>query len=660
MKRLIISILLFAAFGISAFAQNKESDQVIMTIDGEKVYLSEFEKVYLKTNKNRKEKKSIDEYLDLFINYKLKVKEAKEIGMDTAKAFLHELDGYRRQLAAPYLANEEVIEKLVEEAYARLQYDIRASHILSKVGPEAVPEDTLKAYKKIMKAKKRILAGESFEKVALEVSDDPSAKAMPGRPEGNKGDLGYFTALNMVYPFETLVYETPVGEVAGPVRTDYGYHIVKVNDKQDALGMAKIAHIMTAAMHDSLKEDAKDRIYLAYEELENGASFGEVAKKYSADKRSADQNGELPWFSVNRMIPQYIEKIYHLDSGEYTKPFQTIFGWHIIMFIDRKPIPPFEEKREELLKQVKRDQRSNIAEENVIENLKKDYKFKLNKEAKAEFVDVLNDSIYLGKWNINKAKALDDILFTMGDTTIYQQDFAKYIFTHQNRIKNPTMQAVVDFLYGKFEKEVIKHYQDVNLEKNYPEFGKLMQEYKNGILLFNLTDKKVWSKAVEDSAGLVKFYEESGKKYMWPERLDASIFKAKSEKSYKKAKKLAMKMDKKNISQEEILSKTNTGEDSLSLHIVRHKYVEGQNPLIDKVPWKKGIYDVASDKENDVRTFIVVHQKLEPMEKTIAEAKGLITADYQNYLEKEWTQNLRKKYSVNIHEEVVEKLKEQW
>lgn len=666
MKKLLFKIftaVILLMISQSLLAQNN-SDSVLLVVGGEKVTKSEFLNIYNKNNTKSQtiDKKSLNEYLELYINFKLKVREAEELGLDTIDAFRRELAGYRTQLAKPYLVDKDVNEELLQEAYERMKYDIRAKHILINVGEYALPEDTLEAYNKIMKLRKRIMNGESFSKVAVEESDDQSARdreATKTHPyiKGNRGDLGYFTVFDMVYPFENGAYNTAVGEVSMPVRTDYGYHLIKVTDKKKAMGRVQVAHLylkvpQDADHEDSLKVEAKaDSLYKL---LVEGANFEELVMKNSDDKGSAIRGGVLPWFGVNRMVPEFIEAISALkDSGQISKPVLTNYGWHIIKLIDRKGIGSFEDVAGDLKQKIAKDARSNKGREVTIAQVKKKYNFKDYPVAKTEFYKVVNDSVFKGKWDVNNAKDLNKPMFVLGNKTYTQQEFAKYIDKKQKRRVIVDIQLYVDRMYKDFIEESCIDYKDSQLENEYPEFKALMGEYRDGILLFELTDEKVWSKAIKDTSGLEEFYKNNRDKYMWDEqRIDASLFTSKDEKAINQARKYALKAAKKGYTDKDILNMVN--KDTTLVKVERDKYVKGENKLFDNIPWEKGVKEIISD---DGYTLIVVNDILPPGPKTLDEARGLVTADYQNYLEKQWIDELKKKYEVVIYDDVLSTIK---
>ncbi len=351
MKRisLLLGILIFSLQ--LTFAQ--DNNAVLLTINGEKISKSEFINVFKKNNKSETfDQKALEEYLDLYINFKLKVKEAEEIGYDTIKSFIDELIGYRKQLSQPYLTDREANEMLIKEAYERMQWDIRASHLLIKIPTNASPKDTLEAFNKIMNIRKRILKGESFEKLAQELSDDPSARDMPATNEhpmmhGNKGDLGFFTVLDMVYPFENAAFATKVGDISMPIRTTFGYHLIKVVERKKAMGKALVSHILILTPKDSVNyNDAKEKqkIEELYNRILKGEKFEEMARLYSDDKATAVKNGILPWFGVNRMVPEFISIVGELkNKNDISKPFKTAYGWHILKLIDKKEVGTYDE-----------------------------------------------------------------------------------------------------------------------------------------------------------------------------------------------------------------------------------------------------------------------------------------------------------------------------
>ena len=655
------------AFVTGVFAQKdnivlKSDDPVLLTVGGEKVTKSEFLNVYNKNNlkKGVIDKKSLEEYLDLYINFKLKVKEAESLGQDTAASFISELAGYRKQLAQPYLTDKEVNENLLQEAYNRMQWDVRASHILVKVAISATPNDTLIAYNKIIGIRDRIIKGESFAKVAVEMSEDPSARGQnvsKNRPnvQGNEGDLGFFTALDLVYPFETAAYNTEVGKISMPVRTDFGYHLVMVTDKKPAMGKVQVAHILVTIPANSTAEDSakyKSKIYEIYNKIKADSSFEDMAKQYSDDKASAAKGGVIPWFGVNRMVPEFINAISRLNNkGDISVPIQTMYGWHIIKMIARKGIAPLDSIKPELKAKIAKDSRSSKSKESMVHKIKKEYNFREDINALTDFYKVVNDSISLGKWKIEMAKGLNKTMFSFGDKSYNQQDFAKYISTQPSSRNKEDSLAYVNKIYKKYVEESATDYEDNKLEAKYPEFKSLMKEYRDGILLFEHTDEKVWSKAVKDTVGLQSFYEKNKNNYMWDDRLDATIYTCANAKIAKTTHNLVKKGK---LINDDILKQINK-DSQLNLKIEQGKYLKKDNAIIDTISWAPGITNDII-KDNSV-IFVKVNNVIPKGPKTLIEARGLITADYQTYLEKAWISELKDKYPLVVNREVFETIK---
>jgi peptidyl-prolyl cis-trans isomerase SurA len=644
LSKLLSGVIFISA---SAFAQQKE--EVLLNVGGKDITKSEFETIYHKNNnKTAGDRKSIEEYLELFINFKLKVREAEAQGLDTTTAFKNELEGYRRQLAQPYLVDNEVNDKLLKEAYERMKTDVRASHILIKCDQNALPKDTLAAYNKTIATRDRILKGEAFDKVAMEVSEDPSAKE-------NAGDLGFFTVLQMVYPFESAAFSMKVGDVSMPVRTRFGYHILKTTDRRDAQGQIQVAHIMVKSPKTATSEDdakAKAKIDELYQQLKGGKDFADLAKEHSEDKGSAKKGGELPWFGTGRMVPEFEMAAFRLkNKGDYSEPVKTQYGWHIIKLIDQKPIPSYDEAKADLKARIQKDSRSQKSRESLIAKLKKEYKFKENPKAKEDIYKAVDTLLFSGRW-VAGNKKLDKTMFTIADQKHSQKEFAQYIETHQSARGKAEIQPIIDQMYNSFVEEKVLAYEENNLAKKYPEYKALLQEYRDGILLFDLMDKMVWSKAVKDTSGLKDFYEKNKQKFMWGERTDAAVYTAANE-AVAKQLRMMLTDKKKKYTDEEITTALNK-DSQLNIKIENGKFSKGDNEFVDQATAE----GLNKDIKKDGKVIIVdVKKKLPAEPKSLNEAKGLITAEYQNQLEKEWIQQLKAKYTVKVNQEVLNTVK---
>ncbi len=651
MNRRAILVLVIFCF-LFNLSYSSEKDTVLLTIDGKNITKSEFLRIYKKNNENAFDSKSIDEYLELFINFKLKVIEAENLGMDTTQDFIDEFEGYKEQLEEPYLLVREFDDSLLNEAYDRMQYDVKASHILIKIEESASPEDTLRAYNKAMEIRERIINGEDFEKVARATSDDPSVKR-------NGGDLGFFTVFTYPYSFESAAYNQEIGDISMPVKTRYGYHIVKTSDKREAKGSAKVAHIMVMVPYESPEDSiarARQRIEEIYKKLLEGEDFTELAKKYSDDKRSGRKGGEMRMFGVGKMVPEFEEASFALQNpGDISEIVQTAYGFHIIKLIEKQPIQNFKEVKEDLKKKINRDSRSANRETYFINSLKKEYNFEEFLEAKEDFYNYIDSTIYQKLKNYKIEVELNKVIFKFDTVEVLQSDFYKFMLNNVYRKPVVSIPELINSIYDRFVANTLKEYERSILPYKYPDFKYLLEEYHDGILLFELTDQMVWSKAVEDTVGLTEFYNKNKNNYMWPDRVLVSKFICNDKETADKVMGLLIKnQKKKKMSEEQILNKINS--DTTLLSIETRKFAKGQDQIIDSLKWEKSISNIIESDDK----FIIVQIKdmVKPEPKTLQESRGLVIADYQEYLEEKWIQELRKKYTIEINQEVLASIKD--
>ena len=646
MKRILFSLLLCSVY---LFVINA-NDDVLIKINDRKITSDEFLRIYNKNNNNNTiDNKSIKEYLDLFINFKLKVIEAEELGYDTMPVFINEFEKYRKQLVKPYLVDKEAQDNLIKELYERMKWEISASHILITIGRQASPEDTLIAYNKIMEIRQRILNGENFNEVARATSEDPSAKM-------NGGELGYFTAFSMVFPFENAAYNTKVGDISMPVRSSFGFHILKVEDKRPYRGEIKVAHIMKMVPNGSspdFKDSMKTEIFKIYDKIKAGEDFAELAKKYSDDKSTGAKGGELPWFSsTSRIIAEFVNACFTLkDNGDISEPFETQYGWHIVKKLDSRGLKSYDELKDEIAEKIKRDPNRNIlSEDKAVEKLKKEYNF-TEDLSKLEYLSgVVTDKVFSKKWNASACES-NETIFTLDTKNYTQKDLADYIEKTQSESSPYSIPIYVTEKYKSFVKQSVLDYEESRLDEKYPEYRYLVQEYHDGILLFNLTDEMVWSKAVKDTVGLHEFYMNHINDYMWNERVDATIYSSDNTDKIKALSKILKKSDKEKSEAVEMVC------DSTNLQCVNFEnglYEKGDNEMIDKIKWQKG---VSKPIKKDNQLYIVQIKNILPEQsKTFEEATGIITSDYQNYLDKQWISELKSKYTIEVNNDLLNKL----
>jgi peptidyl-prolyl cis-trans isomerase SurA len=637
MKKVGLSIML-AAFVLISSAQD------VLTIADDNISLKEFKNVFYKNNHNADISEDyLNEYMELFVKFKLKVREAQELGLDTITSYVNELDGYRKQLAKPYLKNEEFDENMLTEAYERISFDVNASHILIAVDEKATDDEVKVAEQKAITIKKDIIDGKlSFGDAAKLNSDDKSAVS-------NMGKLGFFTAFMMVYDFETAAYNTKIGEISNPVRTKYGFHLIKVNDKRKAVGQVKVAHIMfkTGLGADENKlNQANEKINKALQLLNKGEDFADVAERFSEDRSTAVKGGELPAFGVGKMVPEFENNAFELKSiGDISVPFRTEYGWHIIKLIAKEEMLSFDELKVELKRKIEKDSRGDLSKKALYEKLNDTYKV-INKPAVyASFRKGAVNSVASATFEkVNN----NQTLATIDGKSVSVNKFSEYILAYQS------LGSDIDDMYIDFVNEELLAYEESKLEEKYPDYKALLQEYREGILLFDLTNKKVWAKAVEDTLGLQAFYDANKSNYTWEKRLDATIYSCIDLTTAKKVKREIYKKNRGTITNADILVKINK-DDALSLQIESNKFVKGANKNVDAIKWKTGISkDIVL--ENGSYIIIDVHEVLESGAKELSESRGKVISDYQTALENDWIASLKAKYAVTIHTEVLHSL----
>ncbi|MDQ2769665.1 MAG: peptidylprolyl isomerase [Bacteroidota bacterium] len=497
---------------------------------------NEFAYVYRKNNSSAPDygtRPSVTDYLDLYTNFRLKVLEAEQRGLDTTQAFKRELDGYRQQLAQPYLTEKSVTDQLVREAYDRMGQEVNASHILIRVAPDATPADTLAAYNKVVALRQRATSGEDFAKLARENSEDPSAKE-------NGGKLGYFTAMQMVYPFESAAFKTPVGQISPPVRTRFGYHLIKVNDKRMAQGEVKVAHLMVRMNPNAAKADsltAKKKIDELYSRLQKGENWDKLVAQFSEDQGSAANGGELPPFGTGRMIPSFEEAAFKLQKpGDLSPPVQTPYGWHIIKLIEKQPLAKFADMEASLKSKVSKDSRSELNKAAFLKRVRREDQFVENATAKAYTISKADTALVAGRFKYavpaTPAKAAknaatdNSALFTIKGKAYPVSDFLTYVQQNQRPRAGAQPAFLMQQLYDQYVDQSLTEFEKNSLDTKYEDYRMLVKEYRDGILLFQLMDEKVWSKAIEDTVGLKKYFADNQAKYQWDQRVQGTVVSA--------------------------------------------------------------------------------------------------------------------------------------
>jgi len=651
MKLITYFIISVAIFGALVSNAQQKNDQILLTIGDEKIPASEFVRIYLKNNQvaNSVDSKSVEEYLDLFVNFKLKVADALDSKLDTTTSFRNELAGFKKQLARPYLVDSETEQGLINEAYERMKYDVSASHILISVPEQATPADTVKLYEKAIAIRNRIISGEQFDVVARATSDDHSVI-------NNNGLIGYFTVFQMVYPFESAVYNMKVGEISMPVRTSFGYHIIKLHDKRPARGQVKVAHIMIAVSKDATPEQqlqAKSKIQEIYKLVLNNEDFGKLANQFSQDPGSSKNNGELPWFGNGKTVPGFERIAFGFErDGQVSEPFQTIYGWHIMKRLGRKEIGTLDEMLPEIKKRLSSDMRNVMSVERMIVKIKKEHGFKEDTLNLFPMVFLIDSSIYKGKWILPILKE-SKVIFTIADQKHDQSEFVKYLSLYQQKPLFGTFYSIVKKVYNDWVNQSVYDYQESILDQKFPDFKYLMQEYHDGILLFNISDIKVWSKATSDSLGLVKYYQDKKENYRWGERVHYAVYSCADEKQLAKVNKMLAGRKSKDLKPETILVKINKG-GGLPVTLDSQVVNPDEKEVSDYKTWAEGISKtIVKDGKSCFKQLIRVTSG---DIKALEDCKGQVISDYQQSLEDDWLEMLHQKFPVVINQDALKQV----
>lgn len=653
MKNCFFSLaLILLSTGIIA----QTNDPVIMTIDGKDFKKSEFEYFYYKyNNEDVLDKRSLREYIDLFKNLKLKVVEAETQGLDTTLTFITEFSGYRSVEAKPYMEVVEVDESKIRKEYDRMKELVEISHILVPFPNvknndfNSFPADTLETYKRAVQMKNRLLKGEKFEKVAAEVFNEANPKQNE-RP----GYLGWYAGLSLNPPLEEAAFNTKVGQIGPLARTNYGYHIVLLHAKKENPGQVNAAHILIPCSPDSdtvQVDDAVKKMNEIYGKLIEGADFASLAKEFSQDPGSASKGGELGWFGIGTMVKEFQDAAFDLkEIGAISKPFKTRFGYHVIKLLDKKPLESFEEKREEIETKLNSGGYFVPLHQQGIENMKKEYGFQKEKATYDLLFSTANTVYPIDSLYYTTFEAHSDVLFKIGDNSYSVSDFIKFL-KKNTRSPFSTSTDLLDDRLQVFEYNSLLVAKDKSLESNYPEFKNLIQEYRDGILMFNISNREVWEKASNDLEGLAAYFEKNKQQYTWDEPYyKGYVVLVKDAKVKKKMQKEISKKNPEDAIQY-LYDNYKVGEVSY-VKAEKGLFKKGDNAFVDESVFHSG----TADRTDEFQDFFLIGKVLNAPE-SYADVRGLVITDYQNYLEENWLKHLNEKYKVTVYPEVLNTIK---
>ena len=632
-------------------------DPVLFTVNGNPVTASEFTYIYSKTNQDKADfsEPSLREYLDLYTKFKLKVQRAHDMRLDTISSLRSELDGYRRQLANSYLVDREVTDKLIRETYDRMLQDVDISHILVLSDRNAKPADTLRAYNRAMNWLRKVNAGTAFDKMALDSSEDKSVKE-------NRGNLGFITAMlpDGYYTMEKAIYAAKPGTTLGPIRTTSGYHLVRVNTFRPARGEVEVSQIL---LRKGTNEEQNVRVKLRADSihtaLKAGGKWEELVTRYTDDKATAAKGGYIGFFGINRYQKNFEDAAFGLQKdGDFSAPVESSIGWHIIKRVSHRPIGAYETVKRGLTDRVKRDSRNEVARQSMITRIKREGGYQEYPEALQKWSAMQKDTVFhTFRWKPDPAKP-PTVLMRFGQNKTYTiADFEEYnarASRERMRGSGYPLAETVQKLYTSWTEEVTMQYEETQLDRKYPEFKSLMREYEEGILLFEALKQNVWDRANTDTVGLAKYFQTSlSQKYKWEERADVSFYTVKTDdpKVVEKVRTFAAKNPT-----AEVLKKFNkTGKPDV-VAVLNKFYEKGKNKDLGTL-WKAGdMTPVKTDAGTKTATFLKIETVQPPTAKALQEARGYAVADYQDYLEKQWIEELRKAYPVKVDETVLRSL----
>jgi peptidyl-prolyl cis-trans isomerase SurA len=635
--RLII-FLLFSCI-LALFGQQKpgtqSKQQTLFTAGKASVSTQEFNYLYKKNHQHKPEDftaAKVEEYLNLYVNFKLKVLEAMNRGMDTTRTFQKEFDQYREEIKKPYVSEGDDLDRLVKEAFQRMGEQVHVSHILLMVKTDASPADTMAIWNKIADIRKRAVGGEDFTVLAKEFSEEPNAKT-------SGGDLGYFSVMEMVYPFETAAFNTKVGEISPIVKTRFGYHIIKVLDHRPVAGEVEVSHIM---LRTGAGDDAKARntAFEVSDQLKAGAKWDELCKQYSEDPNTKNSGGRLRQFGLGTFAlsaPEFEQAVFAMKNpGEITDPFQTKFGWHIVRLEKKIPPPAFKDVQANLTRRIARDERLQLSKQARTNKLKKDFQYVEKPETRKVIEAVADSSLQKAKWRNPKINSINSTeLCSIAGKGKRAIEFFQYVEQYQT-VNSAPPKTTINTLYDRWVESLLANAEEEKLIREKPEFKVMLDEYREGILLFTIMEQEVWNKASNDSIGQRKFYDGNQNKYHAGDRVLARIFTADNRTVLDEFKVKVAKGD------------TITAMDIRKLKNMSNfrAFEKGESKVIDKIAWSVGMHEAELD---GLFYLIEISNLIPPGIKSFEDARASVISDYQDKLEKEWVAALKKKYPVTVN-----------
>lgn len=646
---LLVSLLTGCSSGSVTTADPSDApdDRIVATFADEALTLDEFEQRYALSvgSRDTAAQDSFAAYADFlqrYVDFRLKVKQARDLGLDESPELQQEIDDYREQLAKPYFLEREVLDDIIRDLYEKQKEEVRASHILIRVDPSAAPADTLTAYNKISAIRDSLVAGADFAELATRHSEDPSAQR-------NQGDLGYFVGGRMIEAFETQAYGTPVGETSPVFRTNFGYHVLRVTDRRPASPEIRASHLLLRLGPDATAADsaeARDLAESLRQRILAGEDFATLARQYSDDQASGQQGGDLGFFSRTRMVAPFADAAYGLeDIGDVSDIVETRFGYHLIKLTGRKDPLTYDEAYPELKRLAERLPRTKIREQEVGREFRAEYGSTLDsalvREAAAPYpADTLIRNAVLDGFGDYGERSFA----TLGDSTYTLGDLGQYI-RRQRLVPQADQLAQLFELANDFLNEQAVEQAAFKLEERDPEFRRIMEDYADGVLLFQISEDSVWNAATRDSLALMDYFNEHADEYRFPERHRVLGFYSRSDSLLQVA---AEALD--------------AGQDPGAIELMMAD--AEQEVRIDTVfvtEATDSFFDRALELEVGERTevqryqsrnaFLLLDAIEPPRGMTFEEARAQVVADYQDVLDEQLRARLRAKYDAETYPE---------
>ncbi len=637
-------IMLAGAIGVGALLTVAASDPVLMTINGKDVHLSEFNYLYNKNSQQQVEKESLDRYVDRFVTYKLKVADAEAAGVDTTKAFRDELEGYRKDIVGPFLADSSAIDREAHRLYAHHLRNVDVDHMMLMPGKTVDEQHRQLALMDSLRG--RILAGESWDSIAVHYSADPSVRR-------NMGHYGYVMAGVFPAAWENVAFETPVGQISQPFATKYGVHMLRVNAERPDEGSVLTAHILKIfdrnKLNDSIKAAMLAEMELVCDSIQAGADFTEMAARHSDDFQTKSRGGMLPWVSRGRMVPEFENVAFSLANGEVSRPVESVFGYHIIKRIDSRPTPSFDELRDRIVKTITNDEElSKAPRQAVIDRMKAQYGFKMDKGLDKWIDKALSKAGGYDKAFVeNVMRKSNQTACSFAGRKLSVGDLSSKLDTLPITNRTYAIDYIKTQLAAEADNAVMEHYSNHIIDDN-ADFRNLMGEYRDGMLLFEISDRRIWKGASADTIGLERYYAEHRNNYLWTEpRFKGVILSARNDSVLQAVKADLAKIDR-SLPVDTIAQKLFHAHGG-AIKMDRMTVKKGDNKLADYVIFGTG----TEMPYKNYATAMVLDGGLIDQPTGLDDVRGRVTSDYQDVLEKRWIEELKAKYPVKINKKVL-------